>query len=72
MGGHHFITNLKTWGEEQENLPKLVRKELCRRNADQLQQQRLANRETSVTVQFCFISRVFEQPLDVCKSQKLH
>lgn len=36
MGGQHFITNLKTWGEEQENFPKLVRKERCRRLADQL------------------------------------
>lgn len=36
MGGQHFITNLKTWGEEQENFPKLVRKERCRRLAEQL------------------------------------
>lgn len=26
MGGQHFITDLRTWGKEQEKLPKLLRK----------------------------------------------
>lgn len=25
MGGQHFITDLRTWGKEQEKLPKLLR-----------------------------------------------